>query len=287
VRFVVQPGQAHGQPSHQLDHQSSHQQGDYQLRFDWGLSGALAIAGDADVAVVVDVLSFSTAVSVAVDYGIEVFPYLWGDLEAEEFAAERGAILATKRGVTAPNRSAKESGQQAEKPSDKQVVVGLSPASIRAARGVQSLVLPSPNGSSICYELAQRGSTVVAACLRNAPTVAAWLGAVAADGAVIAVIAAGERWPDGTLRPAWEDAWGAGAVISSLRTKLGGRMSPEALAAAHAFDSVHPALSSQLVACASGRELVARGYRRDVEIAAEYDGTTAVPLLKGESFTVR
>jgi 2-phosphosulfolactate phosphatase len=54
---------------------AAHRQLDYALRFDWGLTGAEAILKNADVAIVVDVLSFTTAVRVAVDAGTDVLPY--------------------------------------------------------------------------------------------------------------------------------------------------------------------------------------------------------------------
>lgn len=43
----------------------AHRQREYGVRFDWGLQGALAVAADVDIAVVVDVLSFTTTVTVA------------------------------------------------------------------------------------------------------------------------------------------------------------------------------------------------------------------------------
>jgi 2-phosphosulfolactate phosphatase len=66
-------------------------------------------------------------------------------------------------------------------------------------------VLPIPNGSAIATALG--GKPVVAACLRNAAAVA---GRLTAEGfgtaqRPIVVIAAGEQWPDGPLRPAVED----------------------------------------------------------------------------------
>ena len=57
----------------------AHQQCPYSVRFEWGITGASALALDADVSVVVDVLSFTTTLSVAVEQGIEVFPYRWRD----------------------------------------------------------------------------------------------------------------------------------------------------------------------------------------------------------------
>lgn len=67
------------------------------VRFDWGLAGARAIAEGAAAAVIVDVLSFTTAVSVAVDSGVAVYPYRFRDTSAAAFAASRGALLAVGR----------------------------------------------------------------------------------------------------------------------------------------------------------------------------------------------
>ncbi|GLZ50746.1 hypothetical protein Acsp07_03630 [Actinomycetospora sp. NBRC 106378] len=116
--------------------------------------------------------------------------------------------------------------------------------------------------------------TVVAACLRNASAVSAWL--AARPELVVAVVPAGERWPDGGLRPAVEDLWGAGAVLSTL---VGGGASPEARVAAAAFDAVRPSLDAEMRACASGRELTAMGFADDVAVASELDTSTVVPIL--------
>lgn len=238
------------------------------LRFDWGLPGALAIAPGAGVVVVIDVLSFTTALSVAADAGIEVFPYRMRDASAATFAADKQAVLAVGRS---------EAGT---------VGVSLSPLSIRAAskqggslNGRGRLVLPSPNGSSISRALSERGATVVGACLRNAGAVALWVQRHAA-GQPVAVVAAGERWPGDTLRPAVEDLWGAGAVLAGLA----GRMSPEAQAAVAAYRAVHRSLPDALAACSSGRELIADGHGAEIPLAAESGTSVAVPVLQGESF---
>lgn len=55
------------------------------------------MATRADVSVVVDVLSFSTSVTVAVGRGIRVFPYRWKGNRAEDFARENDAVLALGR----------------------------------------------------------------------------------------------------------------------------------------------------------------------------------------------
>lgn len=226
-----------------------------RIRFDWGPVGADALSGECDVAVVVDVLSFTTTLSVAVERGIEVLPYPWGS-GAEEYAAERGAELAVGRRVRRPGQ------------------VSLSPASVRESSGIERLVLPSPNGSSISFGLADAGVRVLGASLRNASAVAESLGGS------IAVIAAGERWSDGSLRPAVEDLWGAGAVLAGLDPTA---MSPEARAARAAFLEVDD-IEADLHRCASGRELIDAGYATDVAIAAELNSSTVVPELWSGAF---
>jgi len=240
-----------------------------RIRFDWGLAGAQALTGPpGTAAVVVDVLSFSTAVSVATDLGIETFPFRWRDNRAAELAEAQHARLAGGRREGGPS---------------------LSPASIRtwAARSEPGrsngrLVLPSPNGASICFEVAEQGHRVLAGCLRNAAAVAGWLAReLAADRlSAVAVIAAGERWPDDSLRPAVEDLWGAGAVLHRLlRLSPNLPTSPEARAAAAAFAAVEPTLPESLRGCASGVELIEDGFAEDVVLAAELDAARVAPLL--------
>ena len=96
--------------------------------------------------------------------------------------------------------------------------------------------------------------------------------------------AGGERWPDGSLRPAVEDQWGAGSFIDLLRTAGWQGASPEADAAADTFRAATRDLTDALANCASGRELIALGYHDDVHTAAELDGGTAVPLLRKDAF---
>jgi len=179
----------------------THQQRPYSVRFDWGITGASAISLDADVSVVVDVLSFTTTLSVAVERGIEVFPYRWKDDGAQQYAADHQAVLAVGRSHIHG------------------AAVSLSPASVRSASGLERLVLPSPNGSSIAYSLAASSGVCLGASLRNASAVAGWIHTNYREGAVVSVIAAGERWPDGSLRPSVEDLWGAGASLRSCSSE--------------------------------------------------------------------
>lgn len=250
----------------------AHRQAGHAVRMEWGPTGAAAVAADADVAVVVDVLSFTTTLTVALERGIRVHPYRWRDDGAAAWAAERDAVLAVGR-REALREGALRAGAEPR--------VSLSPASLEQVGGVERLVLPSPNGSTIAFLLAESGARVVGACLRNAPAVAAWLAPYLADGARVAVVPAGERWPDGSLRPAVEDLWGAGAVLAGLG---GAGHSPESRVAAAAFAAVKPRLAGELAACAGGVELSAGGFADDVRIAGEHGVSDVVPVLEGDVF---
>lgn len=241
----------------------------FRARFDWGLAGAANLAPEVAVVAVVDVLSFTTALTVAIDNGIEVFPFRWRDERAEAFAVEHDAVLAVGRSQGGPGK------------------VSLSPPTIRAARGVRRLVLPSPNGSTIAHDVAELGATVIGVSLRNADAAADWTVRRLAEepGASVAAIAAGERWPDGELRPAVEDLWGAGAYLAALAERGFGPLSPEARATAAAYTAVADDIGARLRASVGGQELIGWNYPADVDVAAELNATTVVPLLSGTRFT--
>ncbi len=120
---------------------------------------------------VVDVLSFTTTVSIAVERGIRVWPFGWHDERAATYAAELDAVLAVGR-LEARERTRQHAADQP--PRDRPVT--LSPAAMRSVSGVERLVLPSPNGSTVSAALAERGAVVVAACLRNRAAVASVAG---------------------------------------------------------------------------------------------------------------
>lgn len=88
---------------------------------------------------------------------------------------------------------------------------------------------------------------------------AEWITARCSNPATVALIAAGERWDDETLRPAVEDLWGAGAVIAGLVAAGWDGLSPEAELALHGYQSVRGRELESLLGCASGRELVDAG----------------------------
>ncbi len=235
------------------------EQGDFSVRFGWGPNGLRRLAPGADVVVIIDVLSFSTSVDVAIGRGAVVLPYKWHDGTEHAYAEEHDAIVAEKgRWEHVPGR------------------LTLSPESLTKLEPGTRIVLPSPNGSAQTFGAKEAGATTVrVACLRNASAVAE-----ASRGGVVSVIAAGERWrgATGPLRPAYEDMLGAGAVIAALGTK---GASPEARAAAAVFNDARPDLRGLVIACGSGRELIEKGAIADVELAAALDASDAVPTLDG------
>lgn len=245
-------------------------QSGWSARFDWGLDGLRSLAPGSGAVVVIDVLRFTTAVDVAVARGAVVHPYRWHDGTEVAFATERDAVVAERTTSTDPGPP-----------------WSLSPASLSSIPDGQALVLPSPNGSTLCHVAVESGAAAVfAGCLRNASVVAGAAHRAAGDEPV-AVIAAGERWggPDGPLRPAIEDQLGAGAILASLAA-AGREPSPEARLAIAAFEAVRASLEEALATCASGRELVDRGMGADVPLAAELDASTIAPRLDGDRFVL-
>jgi len=126
---------------------SPYAQDGFRVGFDWGPAGAAAVPGG--IMAIVDVLSFTTSVTVAADCGIDVYPYRWRDESAADYAKQYDAVLAVGRSEAGPGD------------------VSLSPVSIRQAQGIERLVLPSPNGSAICQQLSDSGATLPAVSLRN------------------------------------------------------------------------------------------------------------------------
>jgi 2-phosphosulfolactate phosphatase len=102
-------------------------QAPYTCRCEWGAAGLAALAA-ADVTIIVDVLSFTTCVEIAVARGGAILPYAWADATAAEFARIHGAELAGKRRLTR---------------------YSLAPASYLDVAPGFRCVLPSPNGAQL------------------------------------------------------------------------------------------------------------------------------------------
>jgi len=237
-----------------------HSQAGYAVRFDWGLAGLGRVTADAAVVVIVDVLRFTTAVSVAVERGCAVYPSPWRDDSTVAWAKEQNITVAGLR----------EDG-----------ALSLSPSDLARMELPDRLVLPSPNGSALTVAARDRNvRLVLAGSLRNASATASRAGALT-DGPV-AVIAAGELAPDGSMRPAIEDLLGAGAIISALDRRES--WSPEALVAVTTFDGVRSTLTSVIGGCASARELLDKGFADDIAFAAELDSSQAAAELRDGAY---
>jgi 2-phosphosulfolactate phosphatase len=230
---------------------------DTQIDFAWGGAGLAGLHGRCDVFVILDVLCFTTSVDVAVACGAEVLPFPLGKYGADELARSGQAVLAKPRSEAAGAPS-------------------LSPASLRQLAPGTRLVLPSPNGSALSAMVKDRAA--FAGSLRNASAVAAVVQQAGAQSTSkqIGIIAAGEHWPGGSLRPAIEDLLGAGAIIARLQ----GVLSAEARAARAAYRELKDEIPAVLHTCTSGQELLNAGFPDDVTLAAQEDVSTAVPQLQ-------
>ncbi len=232
----------------------------YRVRLAWGAEGVRLLAPVSEVVVIVDVLSFSTAVDIAVGRGASVVPWRWGDASATDHARATGATLAVSRREVS-----------AETP------YTLSPATLTEIPSGSRIVLPSPNGATLAVIAAESGAIVLAGCLRNATAVGLTAHRL---GRRVTVVAAGEHWPDGSgWRPALEDEVGAGAILDAI----GSDPSPEAWLAVAAFRAGGSEVATLIADSESGRELRDAGFGQDVEIATRHDISQAVPrLVDGE-----
>ncbi|MCX8959532.1 2-phosphosulfolactate phosphatase [Erwinia psidii] len=232
----------------------------FEVRLEWGLPAVDYLAGDADCAVIVDVMSFSTCVSLAVDNGADIYPYPWKDDSASGYGMKIGAQTAS------PDR--RFSGQG----------YSLSPASIQNISDGERLVLPSPNGSAISFRARDTGITVFSGCFRNMSATANACGAFES----ILVIPCGERWPDGSFRPSVEDYVAAGGIIAAMGRR---NCSPEALASVAAWQLYRQQNLRQLRECSSALELKKRGFNEDVGLCLEVDTASFACQLYGDFYT--
>jgi 2-phosphosulfolactate phosphatase len=223
-----------------------------EVRLEWGPQGLRMLSEMSDCVVIVDVLSFSTSVVVAVGRGAAVWPHS-GHERAEELARAIGATLVRGRNM--------REGRT------------LSPASLLEVHDGERLIMPSDNGSVISHAALMSGLTVVAGSIRNATAVARWL---TCRFDTVGLVPAGEQWADGSMRVCYEDLVGAGAIAARLlEVHDEFDLTPEATAAASAFEA-----RSSLSLVPSGRELIDRGFAEDVRLAEQLDADDVVPILQ-------
>jgi 2-phosphosulfolactate phosphatase len=238
----------------------------YPCRLEWGRRGVRAAAERGDVVVVVDVLSFTTAVVTAAARGAFIYPCDNRD-EVPAVAARVGGEAAVGR-ESVPSRGK----------------YSLSPAGYLTAPAGTKVACYSPNGAT-CARYAGSAAVVIAGAFVNAGAVArAAVGWCGRSTHPITVVACGERWvepnEDGAIRIAVEDYLGAGAILSKIALPK----SPEADVCARAFEAAKHDLLRLLHDCGSGRELCARGFSDDVEEAARLDAYGVVPVLREGRF---
>jgi len=239
-------------------------QSPYRCRLDWGRHGARAAAERQDILVIVDTLSFSTAVVTAVQGGGLVYPC--AEDEQPGALAQRigGEVAVRRKDVPAKGR------------------FSLSPLTyLHLAPGTR-IVLASPNGAT-CSRYARAVPFLFVGALVNAEAMATVVSHLLdTTNRCVTIIACGERWQppsaDGALRVALEDYLGAGAILASLRYE----QSPEARVCAGAFTHSRRDLAALLWECGSGRQLRSMGFPEDVRHAAQLNSYDAVPVMRGK-----
>jgi 2-phosphosulfolactate phosphatase len=235
----------------------------YRCHLDWGQQGALRAANRKDVVVIVDTLSFSTAVAAAVHHEGLIYPCPERE-NAVEYARRVGGEAAVSRcDVPAKGR------------------FSLSPLTYLGLKPGTRIVLPSPNGATCCY-YAREASHLIVGAFVNAEAVAAAVSRILDKTDLsVTIVACGEQeklFSGGVhIRFAVEDYLAAGAVISYLKHEK----SPEAHVCEGAFLHIQDDIHSVLWDCESSRELREDGYGSDVEFAAQFSIYDSVPVMKG------
>lgn len=232
-------------------------QAEFDVRVEWGAPAIEHLAAEADCIVIIDVMSFSTCVSVANERGGVIFPYPWKDASAQQFAAENNAVCAQF------DRRFQGAG------------FTLSPCSLLDMTAGTRLVLPSPNGSALAFQAKAHKAAIFSACFRNLTATAR----ACEKYRQILIVPAGEKWPDNALRPALEDLAAAGGLVSRLSHR---RLSAEARAARAVYQNLTLA---ELADCGSARELKRRGFASDVGLCLQEDVSDFACQLQDDSFT--
>lgn len=241
----------------------------FLVKVEWGKRGAREAAERGDIAIVVDVLSFSSTIVTAIHHHAIVYPYPPPiNEQAAAYADEIGAELLLGRAEAA----------RAGRPS-------LSPVSFGPRDAEKKYVLCSLNGGA-CSRLAAGASALLVGSLLNATAAAKYANSLQRKtGASITVVPCGEYWQGGRdgendLRPGIEDYLGAGAIISGLA----GSKSPEALVCEGAFREGRDRIADLIWDCGSGRELREKGFAEDVRHCARLDMYQEVPILDRNHF---
>ncbi len=238
-------------------------QSPYQCRMDWGVRGVQEASKRGDIIVVVDILSFSSAITNAVHQGVIIYPFpREGDIN--EFGKQVDAevcILERSR--------ARELG-----------LPSLSATSFNESHKNKKFVISSINGAT-CVKAAGENNYIFIGCFLNVSAVANTINQIQKEKNInITVIASGERWSSDEgepkeLRPSIEDYLGAGAILELLD----GTKSPESKVCISAYKNSKSELNELILDSSSGRELMNIGFPEDVKFSSQLDIFTEVPLL--------
>ena len=238
-------------------------QSPYQCRMDWGIRGVEEASNRGDIIIIVDVLSFSSAVINALHNGVIIYPFPRVG-EINEFAKLVGGevcILERAR--------ARELG-----------LPSLSATSFNETHKGQKFILSSINGAT-CVKAATKSSTIIVGGLLNVFSVAEVANKIQKENNInITVIACGERWNSlnnetRDLRPSIEDYLGAGAILELLN----GTKSQEAKVCINAYKSSKQEIEELITDSSSGRELLNMGFPEDVRFSCQLNLFKDVPLL--------
>jgi 2-phosphosulfolactate phosphatase len=233
---------------------------------DWGRSGAQRAADRDDILVIVDVLSFSTAVATALHYGGLIYPCTHADDPAEIAGRIGGEVAVFRAEVPAKGR------------------FSLSPLTYLNIESGKKVVVASPNGAT-CSILANKAPYVFTAGLVNSGAVGERVTEIIRGSELsVTVIACGERekGPDenGPIRWASEDYLGAGSVISHIPFEK----SPDAVVCESAFKACQGALDQIIWNCPSGLELRDIGFGEDIRHSSRMNIYDCVPVIRNGCF---
>jgi 2-phosphosulfolactate phosphatase len=234
----------------------------YRCRLEWGWRGARQAAERGDILVVVDVLSFSTAVATAIAHGGSIYPC----------ATQEEAV------ITAQTRATECAVNRRDVPAKGRF--SLSPLTYSTLEPGTRVALASPNGAT-CSRYAGEVSHLLVGALVNARAVGrAVTHLLDTTNSDVTVLACGERWQtpseEGELRFAVEDYLGAGAILSYLPHAK----SPESQVCEGAFRHAQSTLEEIVWECSSGQELRIKGYAEDVRHSLQVNIYLSVPVLR-------
>ena len=241
-----------------------------KVKLDWDVEGLQFALEENDIVVIVDVLRFSSTITIAIANGFIIYPMSDNERGAK-FAASIGAGMSGRLGMAKYSLSPQSFLKHSDKDNKK-------------------VVLYSQNGAA-CAELIKENDIAYIGCLLNAKAVGEQVTAIAKEiRHNVSVIAAGEkraRELGGRLEYledeisfkkvfAVEDYLGCGAIISYINLPR----SPEAEVCELAFRASKSKLKELLLESFSGRYLVQTKRKEDVEHSSQLNLDNVVPVIR-------